>query len=220
MKKILVSFFCFILFYNINVYSQELIYGFLALPTGDFGDNSGEGAGYAKIGFGFSAEYTKSIGALELGWVTSITMILNTHDESYIEELLIEELGMPDNGIVSTKFTSNFPILTGLKYQTEILDHIEIFGAFQAGLNFIKPGNRGITVGEETWGMEFDIYTSFGFSVGGGLIFYEHFNVGFRYFGLGEPELKGVITDPDGNSRTEKFDQKVGSLAITLGVNF
>jgi hypothetical protein len=122
--------------------------------------------------------------------------------------------------VVKIKSTMNFPVLTGLKYQAEISDHMEAFGVFQAGLNFIKPGNRGGTAGGETWGMEFDIYTSFGFSVGGGLIFNERFNIDFRYFGLGEPELEGTITDPDDNSRIEKFDQEVGALAITLGVNF
>ncbi|MCK5029386.1 MAG: hypothetical protein KAR57_07120 [Bacteroidales bacterium] len=220
MRKIVVIFLCFSLFSNINVFSQESIYGFLALPSGDFGNNSGEGAGYAETGFGISAEYTKAIGTEGLGWVTSISIILNPHDESGLKEFLIEEFGMPDDGVVKTKSTMSFPVLTGLKYQADISGHIEVFGALQAGLNFIKPGNRGVTVGGESWGMEFDIYTSFGFSVGGGLIFYERFNIGFRYFGLGEPELESTITNLDGNSRIEKFDQKVGALAITLGVNF
>ena len=95
-----------------------------------------------------------------------------------------------------------------------------VFGAFQVGLNFIKPGNRKGTAGGETWGMKFDISSSFGFSVGGGFIFYERFNVGFRYFGLGEPELDSTITDLDGNEWIQSIDQEVGVLAITLGVNF
>ncbi|MBU8891137.1 MAG: hypothetical protein KOO66_00035 [Bacteroidales bacterium] len=220
MKKILILFLCFTLFSNIFVYSQECIYGFLAIPTGNFGNNSGEGAGYAKMGFGLSAEYTKALGASGIGWATSLTIILNSHDESGLEKFLVEDLGIPDDGNISTKSTMNFPILTGIKYQTDILNYLEIFGVFQVGLNFIKPGNRGVEVGGETWEIEYDFYTSFGFSAGGGLILNERFSVGFRYFGLGEPELESSITDPDDNFWTEKIDQKLGVIAITLGVNF
>ena len=221
MKKFLVLFLCFTLFSNINVFSQESIYGFLALPTGDFGDDSGEGAGYAKTGFGLGAEYTMAIGAPGLGWVTSTTLIFNPHNESAIKELIIDVFEMPDDGMVSTKSTINIPILTGLKYQAEISDGMEIFGAFQVGMNFIKPGNWGGTAGGEIWEMEFIFSSiSFGFSIGGGFIFNESFNVDFIYFGLGESEIEGTITNPDGNSRTKNIDQKVGVLAITLGIIF
>lgn len=225
MKTLLALLLSVFLFFNLNVSAQDDFsfgaHALLSIPVGDFGDDSGEGAGFAKTGFGIGADFTLPIGAPGLGWTSSLSFIINPQDKNAIKDLLIDAMGMPEDASISTKSTLNIPILTGLKYQTEVANDIELYGAFLFGLNFIKPGEWKGTVEGESGSIEFDSATSLGFAIAGGVIFNEHLNAGFKYFGLGEPDLDATLTSPDPDlNGTETVEQKITIFAITVGYSF
>ena len=141
------------LFLNLNSYSQDSyfgIYGMLAMPQGDYGDTQGDGAAYAKTGFGGGLEYTMALGAADgLGWVTTASFIMNAHDE----DAIAEDMGVPDDVDFSMGNTFNIPIHTGLKYQTE-LSSMTVYGLLEVGINYIMPGK--MEGGDDTYKQTID----------------------------------------------------------------
>ena len=216
MKKIFIILLSSFLLFNLNSFAQEgggfesykTIYGILAIPVGDFGDDSGDDAGFAKMGFGGGLEFTKALSSPELGWATSVSFITNPLDESALQDIFGDNL--------ETKPIFNIPILTGLKYQTEISDGMQFFGTAQLGINLIKSGTWSYNNTE----IKFDMATSFGFVIGGGLIFNDKFNLGIRYYALGKPEIEAEIFIEGDSVDTFEEEIKISIFAITLGINF
>ena len=128
---------------------------------------------YYRIGLGFGIEYTYPI-APGLSWVTSTSLLLNGGDNSDYVKRRLKGLwiGVPPTIIKGRYY--NTPIFTGFKFHGLTPRTISGYGMIQIGLNFIRHPN----VSEENWEM------SFGFGIGGGLVFYNKFNVGIRFYCL------------------------------------
>jgi hypothetical protein len=217
------------------------VYGSLAMPTGDFGDDSGMDAGLATMGFGGGAEFCYPFGAEGLSWATSAWFIMNGVDDDGMVDQLLGEFpsGYDASGSVDVGSYINFPVMTGIRYDAAVSDAASIYGIGQLGLNFLKVPNAEICLSVSGWGefvdmegeMEYDMGTSLGLCLGGGIVVNETFDLGFRLLMLGESSLEGTFEGSmtygdDWDQWTENFsedleaEQPVSVLLVTAGVTF
>ena len=187
------------------------IYGSISIPTGDFGDDKGIDAGGAKTGFGIGAEYKFPIGSPGLEWITSATFLLNGFDVSEVEKEF--------TGDIDACSWINVPVFTGLIFQIQTSPTLDIYGLGQVGLDFIKAPDVEISYMGVSGEISYDLATSFGFGIGGGLIINKKINIGFRYFGFGEPEIKGTMKI-DSFEEDMEMEQPISIIMITIGTNF
>jgi hypothetical protein len=199
---------------------QFAIFAAVSLPVGDFGDDKTVGDGYATTGFGAGLDYAHPIGTPGLTWFSTGAFIYNGFDDKGLRALAEEDL---TNVNIDGGSWINIPILTGLKYETEVSPTMDFFALGQVGLNFYMPPTSDITgqEGDETVSAEFslDSGTSFGFTIGAGLVFNNKFNVAFRYLSLGEPEIEGTVSYPGGSDAIEGQDISIAIFLLTVGFN-
>lgn len=198
------------------------LYGSLSIPQGDFGDDDAASnndgppdCGFAKTGFGLGAEFTLPLDSPGLGWITSANVILNGVDE--------DELAGDDDVIIDAGSWLNVPIMTGLRYESEVSPTMKIFGQCQLGLNLVKAPKIELEEDSEKAEVEWDMASSFGFSIGGGIIINNKINIGLRYFSLGEPEIEGKwkYSEESGEeSGKVKWELPISAMLFTVGVNF
>ncbi|MHA1380897.1 MAG: outer membrane beta-barrel protein [Candidatus Helarchaeota archaeon] len=200
------------------------LYGSLSFPQGDFGDDdvNDDDCGFAKTGFGVGAEFTLPLGSPGLGWITSATFILNGFDEDELEDYV-------DEGKMDAGSWLNIPIMTGLRYESEVSPTMKIYGQGQVGLNLVKAPKIEFEYSyydyyeDEYYSgkseTEWDIASSFGFAIGGGIIINNKINIGLRYFSLGEPEIEGKIKSSGESDKTE-WELPISAMLITVGINF
>jgi len=212
------------------------LYGAISLPRGDFGDNVGSDAGLAKTGFGVGIECTFPLNSPGISWVTNVSFILNGVDEDTFEDTFNETFYYSDINVYKLNVDAgdwiNFPFLTGIKYQSKVSSNMSLFGMAQAGLNFVKGpefeiSGSGYDYDYGGYKLEItstmDFATSFGFSVGGGIILNDKFIIGLRYLNLGEPDIKGTVkVNVDGESEKEEFEggQSISLFLLTVGMKF
>ena len=192
------------------------VFAAVSLPSGDFGDDKTEGDGYATTGFGAGVDYAHPIGTPGLTWFSSGAFLYNGFDDKGIRELAESE-GI-DNPNVDSGSWINIPILTGLKYETDVSPTMDFFAFGQVGLDFYIPPSSYITWEGGSAEMSLDSGTSFGFAIGAGLVFNSKFNVSFRYLSMGEPELEGSITSP-GETEAISQDTGIAVILLTVGLN-
>ena len=174
-----------------DTYAQVNQSGFSLLvnihtPVDKFRGNSG-----IRTGLGFGIEYTRPIDAPGLSWITSASLLLNSIDNSNGKNELIKTV---IGQIAKSKGRYyNIPILTGFKFHGETLRTISGYGLAQIGLNFYKPPNRYYPTyhSGETVEVSSDLAISFGIGIGGGLVFYNKYNVGIRFYHFREAKIKG-----------------------------
>ena len=174
-------------------------------PVDKFRGNSG-----INTGLGFGIEYTYPIDAPGLSWVTSASLLLNGIDNSDDVNELIKTMYRQ---IAKGRYY-NIPILTGFKFHGLVPRTISGYGIAQIGLNFYKPPNRsGKTV--ESFS---DFAISFGIGIGGGLVFYNKYNVGIRIYHFREAKIK-VKQEYDGIRETWTGIRAPESmLLVTFGI--
>lgn len=199
---------------------QFAVFAALSLPTGDFGDNTTYGDGYATTGFGAGVDYAHPIGTPGLTWFSTGAFLYNGFDDKGLMELAEDELS---NVSIDAGSWINIPILTGLKYETEVSPTMDFFASGQVGLDFYMPPTSEISgqEGGESVSAEFslDSGTSFGFAFSAGLVFNSKFYVSFRYLSLGEPEIEGTISYPGGSDPIEGQDTGIAVFLLTAGLN-
>ncbi len=205
-----------------SIYSQSKkdgsyvgFYGALVPSKVDYG---GLDASYNKLGYALGFEKNRAIGSFGLGWITSLTAIIQPYDKNKIKEE-IEANGNVDLDTMDFKMKPvfNFPIMTGLRFQKNIIDKLEVYGQAQIGLNIHKMGNWNDDEGES----DYEVKPLLGYTVAGGIIINKRFNLGVRYYILGEPETKVTFYPIDGPSQTSKLDKiKINLLAFVFGINF
>jgi len=207
------------------------LYGAVALPQGDFGDDSGSDAGLAKTGFGGGMEYCAPLGSPGLEWVLSGSLLLNKLDTDPLED----ELGWwLDGGDVDAGSWMNIPLMGGIRYRTMASPTVDFFAVGLAGLNVVKgPTIKYEALFWDDWEYEYvhveieqtlDPATSFGMGIGAGIIVNKKLSIAFRYLNLGEPEIKGDIeADVEYEEYFDwdvEFDQPISMLLLTVGVTF
>ena len=175
-----------------NAQSFE-VYGASSLPQGDFSDDSIDDpdAFLAKKGFGGGVEYSLPIYARELSWVISGAFLFNSVDKRCDDIIGCN---------IDANSWLNIPVMGGVRYHTEISPAMKLYVQSQFGVNFVKAPTIEISFSEFDIGeykysnvkmeLTHDLTTSFGFGLGVGVIFNDKWNIGFRYFSLGEPEIK------------------------------
>ena len=176
------------------------------------------------------AEFTLPLGSPGLGWITSATFILNGFDEDELEDYVEDELeDYVDEGKMDAGSWLNIPIMTGLRYELEVSPTMKIYGQGQVGLNLVKAPKIEFEYSyyddyedeyySEKFETEWDIASSFGFAIGGGIIINNKINIGLRYFSLGEPEIEGKIKSSGESDKTE-WELPISAMLITVGINF
>jgi len=194
------------------------VFAALSLPTGDFGDDKTFGDAYATTGFGAGIDYAHPLGTEGLTWFSTGAFLYNGFDDKGIKELAESE-GVANPNVDSGSWI-NIPILTGLRYETEISPTMDFFALGQVGLDFYMPPNSDITFEGGSASVEFDSGTSFTFGLGAGLVFNNKFNVSFRYLSMGEPEIEGTVTSPDGTENIDPpLEMGISVILLTVGMN-
>lgn len=199
--------------------SKFTIYGCVSMPTGDFGDKGGEGEAGAETGFGGGIDFLIPLNTPGLSAVINGSFLYNSMDESWAKEILYSEFNLPEDVSLDIGAYINIPILAGLKYQSQTSETMDLYGIGLIGLNILMPPKMELSSEEGNAELKFDTATSFGFGIGGGVVFNKKFNIGFRYLSLGEPELKGEVTYPGGSEKLDETEGKVSVILILVGIN-
>ena len=225
MKRVLFITVIFLFFMAGSTNAQEnkgdsWIYGGVTLPQGDFGDETGLDAGGAKLSFGIGYDMNKPMSTPGLFWTTSLAVLLNGFETSEIESEIRSELPSGVDFDLDAGKWINIPIFTGFKYQKEASPTMDFYGIGQAGLNFVKAPKVEITANGVSGELKYDLATSFGFCVGGGVVLKDNkMNIGFRYYLLGEPEIEGNI-EVDSSREELKIEQPISIMMISVGITF
>ena len=207
----LLTFFCTVLLaagFLSPAHAQEnrlFVNGGLAIPLSDFaddGDPSDEG--FAGIGFGVTGDYLVPLGSPGLDWATSASVTANTVEEEFF------------GTDVDTGFWINVPLLTGLRYQTQVSPTVDVFGLGQIGLNIVRGPSGDADDGEVSPG----IATTLGFGFGGGIVLSNRIQISLRYLTLGEPELEFDVDFDDPNRQDGEIEREVpiSILQLTVGI--
>ena len=219
------------------------LFGSLALPSGDFGENSGEDAGLAKTGFGIGIEAIIPIGQAGFSLMMTGSLLFNSMDEKTGDSFLASLSSVSGSDVDSELGRwMNIPVLAGLQYQSAISPTLDFFGFGLMGINFVKRPSIAISGSGEV--RIFNPYSgyyyisgnfdaelesasanAFGFGFGGGLIINKKFTLSFRYLTLGEPEMDikyeaiftstGLKVTETGEGETE---QSISIIQLTFGI--
>lgn len=190
-----------------------------ALPMGDFAEakvtKSGDVKSWALIqkdgkyggaafGFNVGAIVKFDISSVSgLGIVASLDFIYNDLNSDIKDAAEVD-----DNDYVEIEYTLpkyfNIPIMVGVNYTLPLSDAIGVYGEAALGLNLRKitkcyihreednAGNGNIDYESEIE-LTYDMAKTFGFRLGGGIIFNERFSIGIDYYALGSEKVKGEV---------------------------
>jgi len=118
-----------------NATGEYNLFGGIALPQGDFKDDPDDpDSGLAKTGFGIGVNHIRPLNSPEMSWITSVALLYNGYDVEDVDE---SDLGLSGSGInvtVDAGAWINVPVMTGLRYETQISPTMKIFGFGQAGI--------------------------------------------------------------------------------------
>lgn len=194
--------------------------GFISMPTGDFGDDSGEEAGLAKTGFGVGAEFKLPVGTQRLSWLFSTHLLVNSVDTDVIEA------EMPGGSVDASSWV-NIPLMAGIRVENVASPQIGMYGVGLVGLNFARSPQLDMSGPIDGYDAQFKqesgSATSFGFEVGGGVLIADKFDVSLRYLNLGKPEftveVQGTV-DGETVVTEGEFEQSISMFLISAGFAF
>lgn len=112
----------------------------------------------------------------------------------------------------------NIPVSAGLDYTFKANDQVSLYGQGGISLSLLKLTDFiWEEEGDDDYEEKYDLSTSFGFNIGGGLIINDKVEIGLKYYGLGEHEIEGEYEYGTDDGNTDDYDQKVSLFMITLG---
>jgi len=214
------------------------------------GFDTGDKIGLAATGAGVGAELIAPVWFRGLNWVLSGRIIVNgVNSESALSKYRSQIVG---DTTITTKIIKeenviesidlefgrwiNIPVMTGFRYDHHFSHKYTLYGSLQAGVNLSKAPSKKATVGimslegvkesvtaDDT---QFKFTRDFGFEVGLGLVFYQTYNLGFRYLALSTPRFDGTQTlsekvFPEINSLEDTIlgeDRSISMFIVTLGI--
>lgn len=203
------------------------LYGFLTVPTGDFGSKTDDNGGLAKTGFALGTE----IELLELPieapgffWISDAMVVFNSFDT----DAMVDIMG---GGTVDAGWWVNVPVLTGLRFEAPAAPQVKLYGAGLVGANFSRSPKLdwsgvvfdGVNYHDVILTQESGSGASFAFELGGGLLIREMLDVSMRYLNLGKPHFDvdtRVTIDGYPQSGSGKFDQSISMFVVSAGVRF
>ncbi|MFQ5676767.1 MAG: hypothetical protein ACE5G1_12790 [bacterium] len=222
---------------NLTLY----LFGSASLPNSDFGKDIGNDAkitrrsgfdigdkvGLANTGFGGGVELFSPVWFKGLHWVLSTRVFVNGTEEAAVRSKFRALLG--DSVDVEFEFGQwiNIPIMTGFRYDFQLMNNFKFYGILQAGVNWSKAASRKATLGDLTVeDTSFDFARDFGFEFGLGLVLRQRYNVGFRYLSLSSPRYAGTrkLSEkmfPEIFSRETAIlgeERSISTFVVTVGV--
>lgn len=204
----------FLVFSFTNVmFSQENIspmsfslYGGVAFPQGDFSGTSGDKAGYANTGFCAMIEASKNLSGT-VNWTSSISLAINSLDESSMEDQLSGFTVTTDNYITTWA-------MTGIGFETIASPTVKIYGLGQVGLLISSFPDIKLSYSGESITQTTKAGTAFAYGFGAGVII-NKINLGLRYYS-GEPEYEQSASY-SGVSGTAKVKMPATILQLLVG---
>lgn len=205
----LLSFLCAVLL-SAGLFSQAhaqenrlYINGGLSIPLSDFADDGDFDEGHAGVGLAVTGDYLVPLGSPGLDWATSASITANTVEEEFF--------GVNDADV---GYWFNLPVLTGIRYQTDVSPTVDLFGLGQIGLNLVRAPGVDTDNQEASPG----IATSLGFGFGGGLILNDRIQISLRYLTLGEPEIEYDLETDGGQDQEFEREVPITILQLTVGI--
>ena len=189
----------------------NLIAGFSA-PMGDYALQSDDpNAGFAKVGFAGGLEYDWFIKRGNLAWSTAFHYIANDFESNTFSRGV--SLDLYESGTYSA-----YTLVTGLKWQKNLAESVEVFALGQAGFGSIKgPFLSGYPSTGSGGLIEFQMNSSsgFAFAVGAGMLLNRQTYLAVRYIDAGKATFSKKISAA-GNPEVN-WSTPVSMLLITVG---
>lgn len=159
------------------------IYGGVANPTGDFGDDTGPNSGNAKTGFLLGAEIAVPVDS----WLYAVGSLGAT----------LNDFGDNEQGNLGSWLA--IPAMAGLRLQGATSGRTLIYGQGLAGWSYTRSPSLSVSTGTEEAKLSSGS-TTFGFQVGGGVVLANRIDIGVRFADLGSPEFnERVLINSGGN---------------------
>lgn len=195
----------------------------IASPLSDFGsqDINNEKAGGAGTGFNFGLKYTYELSDNGLGLFAGIDFNNNGLTKGYKSDI---EKAFEDIGLLGADYTyfkySNIPISVGLCYTYEANEKVSLFGNAGLSLNLLKVSDFVVEGSGLKVTTEFDLASSIGFRVGGGILINKKVPIAIDYFGLGSHSINSTARVDGVLPEEVNFELNVSLLTISVGYNF
>ena len=191
----------------------------LAQPVGAFAAIEGNRAGHSGLGPGVSIEIDLPVFPI-FNWMTTIGLFATPYS------------GSDYNGIRPIRLAEHYyyrgvDVLTGLRRAQDVGEGGEIFGFAQIGVRRISaPEFKGVATDikwrKELVRYQFSALSSFGGSVGLGVLINKKYVLVLRYSYFGNYNFKGLIELNDTVLWEEEVDQlqtNCSTVSISFGVN-
>ncbi|HIP34088.1 MAG TPA: hypothetical protein EYG89_05130 [Bacteroidia bacterium] len=228
MKKLKLFIITTLLFSTSLLYSQGKTNFHIGptFPMADFGDDDtdNEKALGAGIGIGLGIEYIYPLNDNGLGLFAGFDINYNPMKSDVKDEIVdifssISSGEIDEDDITFNKYF-NIPISVGLNYTYKADEKLSIYGNFGLVANFLKITDLTVDFQGDEITSEYDLASSFGTKIGGGIILNDKTYISLNYFGLGKHKINVETTtsgDLDDNSNKVKFKSKVNMLTLTIG---
>ncbi len=181
------------------------------VPMGDFGDDKGDDAGGAKTNFTIGGELDYGLSSTGLSLISGVSIMRNGFDD--------DALDLNASIKVDAGTWYNIPIMSGVKYEKKVSPTMALYGQFQLAFNYFRPPSADLTQGQGTGEIEADSGTSFGFVIGGGVVFNDRFTANLRLLSLGKPDVESTFSS-GGQSQTTESEIGISMLTLTGGMRF
>jgi hypothetical protein len=184
----------------------------LSMPLGDYGDDKGNDAGGATLGFFAAGDFDYVISSVGLIWTSSLTIIRNGFDG--------DALGYHSSVDVDAGGWWQVPVLTGLRYEAAVSPTIKLFGQGQIGLIYAMPPDADLSEGNVTAEYESDSGISFGFRLGGGVVFNDRFTANLGILLSNGIEADYTVTQQQQQSSSGEWETGISMITLSGGMRF
>jgi len=197
-------------------------------PLGDFKDDDADkwlfdGTSGASVGFSLGFKQKIALPVNGLGIFVSGDIIFNGLAGD-VKDMFDD---WEDDADVKRPRYLNIPVFVGMNYKYSVSPTFAVWFEGGVGPNFRKITD--LEVSETYYGTKystkvaFDLATSFGGQIGGGIMINDLFSIGMHYYGLGKTKIKYKMTESSGGySDTYSDNVKVAQncFMIRLGFHF
>jgi hypothetical protein len=244
-KAFLIVFVIGLAFFTIPSHAQKVsVFGHLAIPIGDFGDEASDKAGYAGLGFGGGIELAIPTSTPNFSFIAQARIVVNSVDENALQNDLEEfwwlwwfledpDLDLEDFDLDVGKYI-NIPLMGGAKFNVDVTPEVSFSGKGLIGVNFarIPKFEFPMTIYDWDYGDYFLVdgemepdgtFTTFCFGLGASFTVNERWQIGFEYLNLGEADVEGEQTlSVIGYSEKYDYDyeQPISMMTVYAGYAF
>ncbi|MCF8370768.1 MAG: outer membrane beta-barrel protein [Bacteroidales bacterium] len=211
-----------------------------AVPMGKFGsdDLNASSSGFAGFGGSIGFHYNKPINKKGLGVFVKLDFAINPLFNADLRKG-IKEANEVNSQSYEIKFINylNLPISLGLNYTLKPIKKVSVFGEAGITSSFLKMTNyKHSIIGsylpdvgyvDQHRKQKHKLSFSIGFSLSGGICFFDKIEIGINYYRLGEHKIKTEWDETveywnttDVKQGNSSFNKKVSLLMFTIGYRF